>query len=52
MRITFRLRDPVRVSDYAIVLAVGQTRRIRFPGALVRVGTQGAVRLDVSYECQ
>lgn len=51
VRVTFRLRDPVRVSDYAITLAVGQTRRVRFPGALVRVADQGAARLDISFEC-
>lgn len=51
VRVTFRLRDPVRTSDFAISLATGQTRRIRFPGALVRVYTQGQTRMDITYEC-
>lgn len=49
--VTFRLRDPVRTSTYAIALTVGQTRRIRFPGVLVRIADQGAARLDITYEC-
>lgn len=51
VRVTFRLRDPIRVSDYAIWLTPGQVRRIRFPGALVRIADQGAARLDITYEC-
>jgi hypothetical protein len=42
----------VRVSDYAIVLAVGQTRRIRFAGVPVGGAAQGSSRIDFTYECQ
>jgi hypothetical protein len=49
--VTFRLRDPERESTYAIVLSVGQTRRIRFPGVMVRAVTQGPARMDSKFEC-
>jgi len=51
IRITFRLRDPARTSDYAIVVGVGQTRRIRFPGVSLGAATQGPARVDIVYEC-
>lgn len=51
VRITFRLRNPDRVSDFSIVLALGQTRRIRFAGVPVGGSSQGASRLDFSYVC-
>lgn len=52
MRITFRLRNPDRVSDFSIVLAVNQTRRIRFAGVTQGASMQGPARLDMSYVCE
>ena len=52
IRITVRLRATGQKTDYNIVLAVSQVRRIRFLGVPTFVSSQGAVRYDFVYECQ
>lgn len=52
IRVTVRLRETGRLTDYNIVLAVNQVRRIRFLGVPTLFSSQGAVRVDYTYECQ